>query len=39
MPTNLGNSAVAMGLEKVTFHSSPKEGQCPTKGQCQQMFK
>ena len=28
MPTNLGNSAVATGLEKVSFHSSPKERQC-----------
>ena len=26
MPANLGNTAVAMGLEKVSFHSSPKEG-------------
>ena len=25
MPTNLENSAVATGLEKVSFHSSPKE--------------
>ena len=25
MPANLENSAVAMGLEKVSFHSSPKE--------------
>ena len=25
---NLENSAVAMGLEKVNFHSNPKEGQC-----------
>ena len=25
MPTNLENSAVATGLEKVNFHSSPKE--------------
>ena len=24
MPTNLENSAVATGLEKVTFHSNPK---------------
>ena len=24
MPANLENSAVARGLEKVTFHSSPK---------------
>ena len=28
MPANLENSAVAMGLEKVSFHSNPKEGQC-----------
>ena len=27
------NSAVAIGLEKISFHSSPKEGQC------QKMFK
>ena len=27
------NSAVATGLEKVSFHSNPKEGQC------QRMFK
>ena len=33
MPANLGNSAVATGLEKVSFHSSPREGQC------QRMFK
>ena len=26
MPTNLENSAVATGLEKVSFHSNPKEG-------------
>ena len=25
MPANLGNSAVATGLEKVSFHSDPKE--------------
>ena len=25
---NLENSAVATGLEKVNFHSNPKEGQC-----------
>ena len=30
---NLENSAVATGLEKVSFHSNPKEGQC------QRMFK
>ena len=28
MPANLENSAVATGLEKVSFHSSPKERQC-----------
>ena len=28
MPANLENSAVATGLEKVTFHSNPKERQC-----------
>ena len=28
MPTNLENSAVATGLEKVSFHSNYKEGQC-----------
>ena len=26
MPANLGNSAVATGQEKVSFHSNPKEG-------------
>ena len=33
MPSNLENSAVAIGLEKVSFHSNPKERQC------QRMFK
>ena len=33
MPPNLENSAVATGLEKVSFHSNPKEGQY------QRMFK
>ena len=28
MPANLENSAVAIGLEKVSFHSIPKERQC-----------
>ena len=28
MPANLENSVVATGLEKVSFHSSPKERQC-----------
>ena len=28
MPANLENSAVATGLEKVHFHSNPKERQC-----------
>ena len=27
-PANLENSAVATGLEKVSFHSDPKERQC-----------
>jgi len=26
MPVNLENSAAATGLEKVSFHSSPKKG-------------
>ena len=30
MPTNLENSAVATGLEKVSFHSNRKERQCQT---------
>ena len=33
MPANLENSAVSKGMEKVCFHSNPKEGQC------QRMFK
>ena len=33
MPANLENIAVATGLEKVSFHSNPKERQC------QRMFK
>ena len=33
MSANLENLAVAIGLEKLSFHSSPKEGQC------QRMFK
>ena len=28
MPANLENSAVATGLEKVSFHSNPKDRQC-----------
>ena len=28
VPANLENSAVATGLEKVSFHSNHKEGQC-----------
>ena len=28
MPANLENSAVTTGLEKVSFHSNPKERQC-----------
>ena len=33
MPANLENSAVATGLENISFHSNPKERQC------QRMFK
>ena len=33
MSASLENSAVTSGLEKVSFHSNPKEGQC------QRMFK
>ena len=33
MPANLENPAVATGLEKISFHSNPKERQC------QRMFK
>ena len=28
MPENLENSAMATGLEKISFHSNPKERQC-----------
>ena len=28
MPANFENTAVATGLEKVSFHSNPKERQC-----------
>ena len=28
MPANLENPVVATGLEKVSFHSNPKERQC-----------
>ena len=31
MPANLENSAMATALEKVSFHSNPKERQCNTK--------
>ena len=30
MSANLENSAVGTGLEKVSFHSNPKERQCQT---------
>ena len=30
MSANLENLAVATGLEKFSFYSSPKEGQCQT---------
>ena len=32
MPANLENSAVATGLEKVSFHSNPKKGFHSKKG-------
>ena len=28
MPANLENSAVTTGLEKISFHSNPKERRC-----------
>ena len=31
MPTNLENSAVVTELEKVSFHSNPKERQCQSR--------
>ena len=31
MPANLESSAVATELQKVSFHSNPKERQCQTK--------
>ena len=34
MSANLENSAVARGLEKVSFHSSPKERQCQRMNYC-----
>ena len=33
MPANLENSAVATGLEKVSFHSNPKEKAMPKNAQ------
>ena len=33
MPTDLENSAVAIGLERISFHSSPKERQMPKNSQ------
>ena len=32
LPANFENSAVATGLEKVSFHSNPKERQCQRMG-------
>ena len=34
MPTNLENSAVATGLEKVSFHSRPKNGNAKQCSNC-----
>ena len=33
MAANLGNSSVAIGLEKVSFHSNPKEKEMPKNAQ------
>ena len=34
MPAHLENSAVATGLEKVSFHSNPKEGNAKECKEC-----
>ena len=34
MPANLENSAMATGLEKVSFHSNPKEGNAKECSHC-----
>ena len=39
MPSNLENSAVATGLEKVSIHSNPKERQCQECSNYCTMFK
>ena len=38
MPANLENPAVATGLEKVSFHSNPKERQCQKNSQVTTQF-
>ena len=38
MPANLENSAVATGLEKVSFHSNPKEKAMPKNVQTTTQF-
>ena len=38
MSANLENSAVATGLEKVSFHSNPKEEQCQRMFNCTIVF-
>ena len=38
MPANLENSAVATGLEKVSFHPNPKERQCQKCSDCTTML-
>ena len=38
MPTNLENSAVATGLEKVSFHSNPKETKSEVTQSCPTLF-
>ena len=37
MPANLENSVVATGLEKVSFHSSLKEGQWQSPLDCKEI--
>ena len=37
MPANLENSAVATGLEKVSFHSNPKESESESESEVTQL--
>ena len=38
MPANLENSAVATGLEKVSFYSNPKLAAHTERGKCEKIF-